>query len=162
MRLDPALGIVIGLLVLWSSVGILRESGHILLEGLPKEMELAQVATVILRVPGVQEVHDVHVWTLGTDTHALSCHVRIPDMHMEESEKILTGFVRGSGKSSEYTTPPFSSSERACPSPASTCPNPSEPQSNENSSIQPRQHLTHSERLSLFNCALRIIRTQLA
>ncbi len=91
VRLDPALGIVIGLLVLWSSVGILRESGHILLEGLPKEMELSQVATVILRVPGVQEVHDVHVWTLGTDTHALSCHVRIPDMHMEESEKILTG-----------------------------------------------------------------------
>ncbi len=88
--LDPALGVMIGLLVLWSSLGILRESGHILLEGLPREMELAEVAAAILRVNGVQEVHDVHVWTLGTDTHALSCHVRIPDMHMEESEKILT------------------------------------------------------------------------
>jgi len=87
--LDPALGVIIGLLVLWSSIGILRESGHILLEGLPREMELAEVAAAILRVNGVQEVHDVHVWTLGTDTHALSCHVRIPDMHMEESEKIL-------------------------------------------------------------------------
>ena len=87
--LDPALGMIIGLLVLWSSVGILRESGHILLEGLPREMQLAEVARAILRVEGVQEVHDVHVWTLGTDTHALSCHVRIPDMHMEESEKIL-------------------------------------------------------------------------
>jgi cobalt-zinc-cadmium efflux system protein len=91
--LDPALGLIIGLLVLWSSVGILRESGHILLEGLPREMELAEVAGAILRVNGVQEVHDVHVWTLGTDTHALSCHVRIPDMHMEESEKIL-GSIR--------------------------------------------------------------------
>jgi cobalt-zinc-cadmium efflux system protein len=40
-------------------------------------------------VPGVQEVHDIHIWTLGTDLHALSCHVRIPDMHMDESEKIL-------------------------------------------------------------------------
>lgn len=87
--LDPALGLIIGLMVLWSSVGILRESGHILLEGLPREMELAEVAGSILHVNGVQEVHDVHVWTLGTDTHALSCHVRIPDMHMEESEKIL-------------------------------------------------------------------------
>jgi cobalt-zinc-cadmium efflux system protein len=87
--LDPVLGVSIGLLVLWSSVGILRESGHILLEGRPHEMALEDVAAAILRVHGVQEVHDVHVWTLGTDTHALSCHVRIPDMHMEESEKIL-------------------------------------------------------------------------
>jgi len=44
----------------------------------------------VLRVEGVQEVHDVHIWTLGGDLHALSCHVRIPDMHMEESEKILS------------------------------------------------------------------------
>ncbi len=38
---------------------------------------------------GIQEVHDIHIWTLGTDLHALSCHVRIPDMHMEDCEKIL-------------------------------------------------------------------------
>lgn len=87
--LDPLLGAIIGALVLWSSLGILRESGHILLEGLPREMELPEVVAAILRVPGVQEVHDIHIWTLDADHHALSCHVRIPDMHMEESEKIL-------------------------------------------------------------------------
>ena len=87
--LDPALGIAIGGLVLWSSVGILRESGHILLEGLPRQMQLEEVARAILSVTGVQEVHDIHVWTLGSDHYALSCHVRIPDMHMEESERIL-------------------------------------------------------------------------
>jgi len=86
---DPALGIGIGLMVLWSGTGILRESGHILLEGLPREIRLEEVAAAVLAVPGVQEVHDVHIWTLGTDLHALSCHVRIPDMHMDESEKIL-------------------------------------------------------------------------
>jgi cobalt-zinc-cadmium efflux system protein len=37
----------------------------------------------------VQEVHDIHIWTLGVGHHALSCHLRIPDMHMEQSEKIL-------------------------------------------------------------------------
>ena len=87
--LDPALGAAIGALVLWSSLSILRESSHILLEGLPRNMRLEEVARSILRVPGVQEVHDIHIWTLGTDLYALSCHVRIPDMHMEESEKIL-------------------------------------------------------------------------
>ena len=88
---DPAMGAAIGALVLWSSCGILKEAGHILLEGLPREMRLDDVAHAILRVPGVQEVHDIHIWTLGTDLHALSCHVRIPDMHMEESERILAG-----------------------------------------------------------------------
>ena len=96
--LDPALGLIIGLLVLWSSVAILRESGHILLEGLPREMQLAEIARAILGVPGVQEVHDIHVWTLGTDTHALSCHVRIPDMHMEESERILAAIRERLGR----------------------------------------------------------------
>jgi cobalt-zinc-cadmium efflux system protein len=88
--LDPALGVVIAGFVLWSSIGILYESGHILLEGLPREMRLTEVAHAVLQVGGVQEVHDIHIWTIGAGHHALSCHVRIPDMHMEESEKILT------------------------------------------------------------------------
>jgi cobalt-zinc-cadmium efflux system protein len=88
---DPLLGFAIGGMVLWSGAGILNESGHILLEGLPRKIRLEDVAGALLRVSGVQEVHDVHIWTLGTDLVALSCHVRIPDMHMEESERILAG-----------------------------------------------------------------------
>jgi cobalt-zinc-cadmium efflux system protein len=87
--LDPLLGMAIGGLIAWSSIGILHESGHVLLEGLPRQLELERVAKALLTVPGVQEVHDVHIWTLGANHHALSCHVRIPDMHMEDSEKIL-------------------------------------------------------------------------
>jgi cobalt-zinc-cadmium efflux system protein len=75
--------------VLWSAWGILHESSHILLEGMPRQIELEDVARSILRIEGVQEIHDIHIWTLGTDLRALSCHIRIPDMHMEESEKIL-------------------------------------------------------------------------
>jgi cobalt-zinc-cadmium efflux system protein len=87
--MDPAIGLVIGALVLWSAVGIIRESVHILLEGLPRSIRLEDVAQAILKVKGVKEVHDIHIWTLGTDLQALSCHVRVPDMHMEDSEKIL-------------------------------------------------------------------------
>jgi cobalt-zinc-cadmium efflux system protein len=86
---DPLIGFAIGLMVLWSSYGVLRQSTHILLEGLPQELNLEEVARTILRIAPVQEVHDVHIWTLGTDLHILSCHVRIPDMHIEESQKIL-------------------------------------------------------------------------
>lgn len=87
--IDAAIGIAIGVMVLWSSVGILRESSHVLLEGLPRDLTLESVAQTILDVAGVREVHDIHIWTIGTDLQALSCHVRIPDMHMEESERIL-------------------------------------------------------------------------
>ncbi len=86
---DPVISIAIGGMVLWSGAGILRESSHILLEGLPRHMQLEEVAGALLRIEGVQEVHDIHIWTLGTELNAISCHVRIPDMHMEESEKIL-------------------------------------------------------------------------
>ena len=59
--IDPLLGLAIGLLVLWSSVGILRESAHILLEGRPRDMRVEEVARAILTVEGVYEVHDLHI-----------------------------------------------------------------------------------------------------
>src|SRR5215470_12062017 len=88
---DPALGLAIGLLVLWSSIGILRASAHVLLEGRPKEMGVEEVARAILKVDGVTEVHDVHIWSLGGGEIALSCHARVPDMHMDQCETILAG-----------------------------------------------------------------------
>jgi cobalt-zinc-cadmium efflux system protein len=90
---DAVIGMLIGGTVLWSGTGILNESGHILLEGMPRGMKLADVAAALLRIEGVREVHDIHIWTLGTDLQALSCHVRIPDMHLEDCERIL-GQVR--------------------------------------------------------------------
>ena len=87
--LDPLLGVTIAALVLWSTKSLLLEAGNILLEGLPKGLHLETVARSILSIKGVQEVHDIHVWTIGTNLVALSCHIRIPDMHMDESEKIL-------------------------------------------------------------------------
>lgn len=89
--LDPLLGVAIAAMVLWSTKTLLQDAGNILLEGLPKGIQLETVARSILTIKGVQEVHDIHVWTIGTDLVALSCHVRIPDMHMDESEKILQG-----------------------------------------------------------------------
>ena len=87
--IDPVLGLAIGLLVLWSSRGILRDSAHILLEGRPQNVQVEEVARAILTVPGIVEVHDVHIWSLGGDHNALSCHARVPDMHMDECETIL-------------------------------------------------------------------------
>ena len=96
--IDPLLGLAIGLLVLWSSIGILRESSHILLEGRPHEMRVEDVARAILTVEGVQEVHDVHVWSLGGGHNALSLHARIPDMHLDECEHLLVAIQQLAAK----------------------------------------------------------------
>jgi len=113
--LDPAIGLVIAALVLWSTKGLIRDAGHILLEGSPRGVRTESVVSAILEVEGVQEVHDVHVWTIGGDLHALSCHVRIPDMHMDESERILDAIRSrlADGFQITHTTIQF---ERALPS----------------------------------------------
>ncbi len=87
--IDPALSVGIGVMILWSSSGIIRESLNILLEGTPLGMNLDHVAECICRIPGVNSVHDLHVWSIGSDTHSLSCHVGIDDMRASESEAIL-------------------------------------------------------------------------
>lgn len=86
--IDPLLSLAIGAGVLWSSVGVLRETTNVLLEGLPEGMNLEDVAQAMLDVPPVQEIHDIHIWSLSSRLHALSCHVKIADMATSESEKI--------------------------------------------------------------------------
>jgi cobalt-zinc-cadmium efflux system protein len=86
--IDPMIAFLIAGLILWSSLGIIVDSANILLEGLPKGMKLDRVAASMLGVEGVRDVHDVHIWCLGSDTRALACHVRILDMPTSESERI--------------------------------------------------------------------------
>ena len=87
--IDPALSVGIGVMILWSSIGIIRESLNILLEGIPSGMDLERIEACICAIPGVNSVHDLHVWSIGSDTHSLSCHVGITDMKASESETLL-------------------------------------------------------------------------
>jgi len=86
--IDPLLAFLIAGMIIWTAFGIITHSGNILLESMPPGMSLEQVAKTILRVPGVREVHDVHIWSLGSRTHALSCHVQVPDTLVSETESI--------------------------------------------------------------------------
>jgi cobalt-zinc-cadmium efflux system protein len=85
---DPLLAFLIAGMILWSAVGILLDCANILLEATPKGLSLEKVASSMLEVPGVREVHDVHIWSLGSQSRALSCHVRILDMPTSDSERI--------------------------------------------------------------------------
>jgi cobalt-zinc-cadmium efflux system protein len=86
--IDPLLAFLIAGMIFWGALGIITESSNILLESLPKGMSLEGIAKAVLRVHGVRDVHDIHVWSLGSESHAMSCHVHVLDMSTSDSEKI--------------------------------------------------------------------------
>jgi len=87
--IDPVLSLVIAALILWSSYGIVRETLNILLEGAPHGVSLADIRQGMQAVEGVVDVHDLHVWSLGSHSRALACHVTIADIPPSESACIL-------------------------------------------------------------------------
>jgi cobalt-zinc-cadmium efflux system protein len=87
--IDSALSFGIGAVILWSSLGIVRETLNILLEGTPRGMSLGTVAEAMRSIEGVSDVHDLHVWCIGSENYALSAHVKIADITTSESDAIL-------------------------------------------------------------------------
>ncbi len=74
---DPIISVLIGLLVLGSSWRLVRDSSNILLEGTPPGIDASEVGRSMTRVPGVVEVHDLHVWTITSGFPALAAHVLV-------------------------------------------------------------------------------------
>jgi cobalt-zinc-cadmium efflux system protein len=87
--IDPVLSLLIAALILWSSIGIVRETLNILLEGTPRGITLPAIRSHMESVEGVINVHDLHVWNLGSQSRALACHVTIADIPPSESACIL-------------------------------------------------------------------------
>src|SRR5271166_684964 len=87
--IDPVLSLLIAALILWSSLGIVRETLNILLEGTPRGCSLPEIRSGMEAVEGVINVHDLHVWSLGSQSRALACHVCIADIPPSESACIL-------------------------------------------------------------------------
>lgn len=94
LAVDPILSIIMSVFIIWTAWDIFKDSLNILLEGLPKGLNLAEVTREIRGVPRVADVHDLHIWSLGSEASALSCHVVIEDMPTSESELILADVNR--------------------------------------------------------------------
>lgn len=95
---DPLLSVVIALLVVVSAARLIRETLNILLEATPRGLSLTSLVHDICGVPGVLDVHDLHVWTIASGMHALSCHAVIDDLPPSCSAPILdcmTALLRG-------------------------------------------------------------------
>lgn len=88
-RWDPAITILIGLLILWSSWGILKEAINLLLEGTPSGIDPAEVTQALAGIEGVHGVHHLHIWALGPSSPALSCHIMVGDVPVRNTSQML-------------------------------------------------------------------------
>ncbi|MEO6928612.1 MAG: cation diffusion facilitator family transporter [Casimicrobiaceae bacterium] len=77
LPIDPLLSIVISLLILRSTWRLLRQSSAVLMEGVPPHLDYTEIGNALSRLPGVTNVHDLHVWQMGSDDVALSAHIAI-------------------------------------------------------------------------------------
>ena len=72
---DPLATVLFSLFVIWSTVDITRTSLRILMQGVPKGYDAREIRSLLLRIPGVTSVHEVHFWSLSLNDHFFSCHV---------------------------------------------------------------------------------------
>ena len=87
---DPAMSVVIGVLILWSSWGVLREAVNLLLEGTPSGIDPDAVTRALAALEGVEGVHHLHIWALGPARPALSCHLMVGDVPLRSTTPLLT------------------------------------------------------------------------
>lgn len=87
LAIDPLLGMSFGLVLLWASWGILRESLHILLQGTPEDLDLEAAIRAIREVEGVTDIHHVHAWSLTSGRNVFSSHVCVRSW--QEGERVL-------------------------------------------------------------------------
>lgn len=86
---DAVISMFIGVLILWSSYGVLKESMNLLLEGTPSGISPDEVTRSLSRIEGILGVHHLHIWALGPSRPALSCHLMVGDVPLKNTARIL-------------------------------------------------------------------------
>ena len=86
---DAAISVLIGVLILWSSWGILKETINLLLEGTPSGIDPEEVTRELRNTEGILGVHHLHIWALGPATPAMSCHLMVGDVPVKSTSLLL-------------------------------------------------------------------------
>ncbi len=91
---DPAVSLALAAWMTWESVGLIREATHILMEGVPEEIEVGLVSSAMVETPGVVSVHDLHVWAVTPGNVILSAHVVVDDTQLAVSTAVAGDLKR--------------------------------------------------------------------
>lgn len=87
--IDPALSLVVTAIIVWGVLGVIRDAGDVLLEGTPPGIDAVDVERCIASIAGVSAVHDLHVWSIASGSHALSAHLLLDRGRLLEGPAIL-------------------------------------------------------------------------
>lgn len=85
---DVIVSLFIALIIVLAAWGIFREGLRVLLEATPRHLDVKKMVSALTRLPGVKDVHDIHVWSISPEIHAMSCHVLIDDRPTSEAANI--------------------------------------------------------------------------
>ncbi len=85
---DPIISVFIGLIITLAAWRILKEGLSVLLEATPKQVNITEMVNALNRMPEVKDVHDIHVWSISPEIHAMSCHVLIEDLPTSQAASI--------------------------------------------------------------------------
>ncbi|MGH3896942.1 MAG: cation diffusion facilitator family transporter [Pseudonocardiaceae bacterium] len=94
---DPVASLVIAAMIVPRALALLREAAHVLLEGTPRGVDAAEVHRVLCAVPGVLNVHDLHLWTITSGRHAVSAHLVVDEarsMHCGDTSVLDTAAIQ--------------------------------------------------------------------
>jgi cobalt-zinc-cadmium efflux system protein len=89
LAVDPLLSLAIAGLIAWSAWRVLAAAIDILMESTPSDLQTDSVVTAVKRVPGVRDLHDLHIWSLGSASRAMSAHLLIDDQRVTQAQDIL-------------------------------------------------------------------------
>ena len=85
---DPIISVFIGFIITLAAWRILKEGLGVLLEATPSQVSVTEMVNVLNQMPGVKDVHDIHVWSISPEVHAMSCHVLIDDLPTSQAAGI--------------------------------------------------------------------------
>ncbi len=85
---DPLISVLISLIILWAAWSIFREGVRVLLEATPRDVDVIAMINALKQIPGVKDVHDVHVWSITPELRAMNGHVLIEDVQTSKAEEI--------------------------------------------------------------------------
>ena len=88
-RVDPLISVAISVVIVVGALRLVKDAVDVLLEAVPAHVDMARLREVLLKVPGVSEVHDLHVWTISTGMYALSAHLVVGDAAVCNNDEML-------------------------------------------------------------------------
>lgn len=118
---DPIASIIVAILILYSGWNVTKESLHILMEGTPANIECEKIKQSLMMIPNVQDVHDLHVWSITSGMPMLTCHISINDQSSHDLVLTKAQSLLHNEFGIDHSTIQVEQSAQGCASPHGSC-----------------------------------------